>query len=405
VKITVVTSGLRSNYSGGSVHVNNVVKRLTKYFEVEFIPSISFFINNDRINEEIENIKKLGIKIPDFISLLSKFSNLKPSFLPYSPSVYNEYAERVKKVDSDFIYDPDYTTPEGIFISNKVGIPLGLTLHEPLYSFSQSIFYTYYTLRPFFLQSLDYFLKRSIGLYLLTRSKANYISKSRYLSFIAAVSKGTLDSVKIKNSEKYILYPGNGVDKELLQYRTTKKEEYVIFWTTLIPPKGILNFLYIINLLKKRGVSVRAKVSGKFIYDKFKRLFFNYIRDNGLDVEYLGFLDRKELYVTVSKAKLLIYPSLADGFPITILESLALGTPVIAYSIPTVYSVFKDISAVKFVKEGDIRKFVDEVENELKTGNLQEAIYDKRVNSFIEFHNWDNVAENVAKIIKCSLNK
>jgi hypothetical protein len=123
---------------------------------------------------------------------------LKPSFLPYSLSVYNEYAERVKKVDSDFIYDPNYTTPESIFISNKVGIPLGLTLHEPLYSFSQSIFYTYYTLRPFFLQSLDYFLKRSIGLYLLTRSKANYISKSRYLSFIAAVSKGTLDSVKIK---------------------------------------------------------------------------------------------------------------------------------------------------------------------------------------------------------------
>jgi len=405
VKITVVTSGLRSNYSGGSVHVNNVVKRLTKYFEVEFIPSISFFINNDRINEEIENIKKLGIKIPDFISFLSKFSNLKPSFLPYSLSVYNEYAERVKKVDSDFIYDPNYTTPESIFISNKVGIPLGLTLHEPLYSFSQSIFYTCYTLRPFFLQSLDYFLKRSIGLYLLTRSKANYISKSRYLSFIAAVSKGTLDSVKIKNSEKYILYPGNGVDKELLQYRTTKKEDYVVFWTTLIPPKGILNFLYIINLLKKRGISVRAKVSGKFIYDKFKRLFFNYIRDNGLDVEYLGFLDRKELYVTVSKAKLLIYPSLADGFSITILESLALGTPVIAYSIPTVHSVFKDIPAVKFVKEGDIRKFVDEVENELKTGNLQEAIYDKRVNSFIEFHNWDNVAENVAKIIKYSLNK
>nr|WP_156017873.1 glycosyltransferase [Sulfuracidifex metallicus] len=396
---------MRSNYSGGSVHVNNVVKRLTNYFKVEFIPSINFFINNDRVNEEIENIRKLGIEIPDFVSSLSKFHSLKPSFLPYSSSVYNKYAEKVEKVDSDFIYDPDYTTPESIFISNKVGIPLGLTLHEPLYSFSQSIFYTYYTLRPFFLQSSDYYIKRSLGLYLLTRSKANYISKSRYLSFVAAVSKGTLDSVKIENSRKYVLYPGNGVDKELLQYRTIKKEDYVVFWTTLIPPKGILNFLYIINLLKKRGISVKAKVSGKFIYDKFKRLFFNYIRDNGLDVEYLGFLDKRELYSIVSKAKLLIYQSLADGFSITILESLALGTPVIAYSIPTVYSVFKDIPAVKFIKEGDIRKFVDEVENELKTGDLQEAIYDKRVSSFIEFHNWDNVAENVAKIIKSSLNR
>lgn len=64
------------------------------------------------------------------------------------------------------------------------------------------------------------------------------------------------------------------------------------------------------------------------------------------------------------------------------------------------YSVFKDIPAVKFIKEGDIRKFVDEVENELKTGDLQEAIYDKRVSSFIEFHNWDNVAEKRCKNYK-----
>lgn len=404
MKITVVTSGLRSNYSGGSVHVNNVVKRLVNYFKVEFIPSINFFINNDRVNEEIENIRKLGIEIPDFVISLSEFRNLKPSFLPYSSSVYNKYVEKVEKVDSDFIYDPDYTTPESIFVSNKAGIPLGLTLHVPLYSFSQSVFYTYYTLRPFFLQSLDYFLKRSIGLYLLTRSKAYYLRKSRHLSFVAAVSKGTLDSVNIKNSKKYVLYPGNGVDKELLQYRTNKKEDYVVFWTTLIPPKGVLNFLYIINLLKKRGISIKAKVAGKFLYDKFKKLFFNYIKDNGLDVEYLGFLDRRELYATVSRAKLLIYPSLADGFSITILESLALGTPVIAYSIPTVYSVFKDVPAVKFVKEGDIRKFADEVESELKTGKLQEAIHDKRVDAFIEFHNWDNVAENITKIIKDSLN-
>ncbi|WP_256202131.1 hypothetical protein [Sulfuracidifex metallicus] len=163
MKITVVTSGLRSNYSGGSVHVNNVVKRLTNYFKVEFIPSINFFINNDRVNEEIENIRKLGIEIPDFVSSLSKFHSLKPSFLPYSSSVYNKYAEKVEKVDSDFIYDPDYTTPESIFISNKVGIPLGLTLHEPLYSFSQSIFYTYYTLRPFFFTILRLLYKEVAG--------------------------------------------------------------------------------------------------------------------------------------------------------------------------------------------------------------------------------------------------
>ncbi|QXJ31871.1 glycosyltransferase family 4 protein [Saccharolobus shibatae] len=403
MKITIVTSGLRSNYSGGSVHVSNVVKRLTKYFDVEFIPSINFFVSNPNASEEIENIRKFNIEVPESVDFLD-FNKLKPSFLPYSSSLYKEYSEKVK-LDSDFIYDPDYTTPESMFLSNRTGIPLGITLHVPLYSLKQSVLYTYYTLRPFFWQSFDYFVKRSVGLYLLTKIKEKYIRRAKYLSFIAGVSKDILDSVKVQNIRRYVLYPGNGVDKELLGYRTKSKEDYVVFWTTLIPPKGILNLLYVLNLLKKRGMQVRAKVMGKFLYGKFRDLFFKYTKENSLNVEYLGFLEKSVLYSVISRAKLLIYPSLADGFPITILESLALGTPVVVYSLPTVYSVYKDVPAVKFVKEGDVKSMADKVENELKSGELLNAISEDMTRSFIEFHNWDNVAENVVKIIKESSGK
>ncbi|BBG23186.1 Glycosyltransferase Gtf1 [Sulfuracidifex tepidarius] len=401
MKITVVTSGLGSNYSGGSVHVSNVIKRLTNYFDVEFIPSINFFVSNRNANTEIENIRKFNIKIPDIYNSLD-FSKLKPSFLPYSFSIYKEYSEKVN-LDSDFIYDPDYTTPESVFLSNRSGILLGITLHEPLYPLNQSILYTYYTLRPFFFQSIDYFVKRSIGLYLLTRTKEKYIRDARHLNFIAGVSESTLSSVKAQRIRKYILYPGNGVDKELLSYRTKNKEDYVVFWTTLIPPKGILNILYIVNLLKKRGIQVKVKIMGKFLYEKFKKFFLEYIKENSLEIEYLGFLEKRELYKVVSKARLLLYPSLADGFSITILESLALGTPVIAYSLPTVYSVYKDIPAIKFVKEGDVKSMANELENELKSYKLLNAVFDEKTTSFIEFHNWDKVAENVASIIKESL--
>ncbi|MBB5254992.1 glycosyltransferase [Sulfurisphaera ohwakuensis] len=397
MKITIITS-LTSNYSGGSTHVNNVVYRLTRHFEVEFIPSINFFVNNPKAEEELENIQKKGVKIPEFVYSLS-LTNLKPSFLPYSPSVYKTFAEKVK-LDSDFIYDPDYTTPESVFISNINKIPLGLTLHEPLYSFSQSVFYTYYSLKPFFFNSMDYFVKRSIALYLLTRRKREYIKQAKYLNFIAGVSKGTLDSVKVNKVKKYLLQPGNGVDRELLNYRTRDKEDYVVFWTTLIPPKGILNFVYVLKLLKNRGIKVKAKVAGKFLYEKFKNFFFKYVKDNSLDIEYLGFIEKKKLYEVASKARLLIYPSLADGFSLTILEALALGTPVIAYSIPTVHSVYKDIPAVRFVKEGNVNKMAEEVKKELNKGELLNAVFSDKVRSFIEFHNWDNVTESIAKILK-----
>ncbi|BCU68772.1 glycosyltransferase family 4 protein [Stygiolobus caldivivus] len=402
MKITIITSSLTSNYSGGSTHVNNVVYRLTRYFDVEFVPSINFFINNPKAEGELDKIRKNGIKIPEFVYSFS-FTSLKPSFLPYSPSVYEAFAEKVK-LDSDLIYDPDYTTPESVFISNRNKVPLGMALHEPLYSLSQSILYTYYSLKPFFLNSIDYFIKRSIALYLLTRRKEGYIKRANYMSFIAGVSKGTLDSIKINKAKKYLLYPGNGVDKELLQYRTKRKEDYLVFWTTLIPPKGILNFAYILKSLKNKGVDVKAKVAGKFLYDKFKNHFFKYVDENSLDIEYLGFTEKKKLYETVSKARLLIYPSLADGFSITVLEALALGTPVIAYSIPTVYSVYKDVPAVRFVKEGNINRVAEEAERELRNGELLDAVFSDEVRSFVEFHNWDNVTESLVKIIKNIVN-
>jgi Glycosyltransferase len=61
-------------------------------------------------------------------------------------------------------------------------------------------------------------------------------------------------------------------------------------------------------------------------------------------VEYLGFVSQDKLIDVVSKAKVLVYPSHFDSFPLVILESLALGTPVIAYKIPGVRSVYAGLA-------------------------------------------------------------
>ncbi|WP_420807183.1 glycosyltransferase [Acidianus manzaensis] len=45
-----------------------------------------------------------------------------------------------------------------------------------------------------------------------------------------------------------------------------------------------------------------------------------------------------------------MYPSLADSFSfsLVILESLAVGTPVISYNFFPIYSVYKNVPAVRF---------------------------------------------------------
>ena len=47
----------------------------------------------------------------------------------------------------------------------------------------------------------------------------------------------------------------------------------------------------------------------------------------------LGWRTQEELYDTIRDSKALLYPSYVDAFSITVLESLCLGVPVVAYDI------------------------------------------------------------------------
>ncbi|EZQ11343.1 glycosyl transferase [Candidatus Acidianus copahuensis] len=384
------------DYSGGSRHVREVTKRLTKYFDVVYVPYADVYTEDG----SIDDLKKLeGIfKIPSEAYKERKF---KPLLFPRSAKFYKEYVDEFD-IYGDFIYDPDFVTPEAVFLSNKLDVSLGATLHEPIYSLSQSISYTYYSLKPFVYRSIDYLLGRTYWLYAISRSKVKFLKRAKYIKFIAGVSKGTLDSIKLRNVRKVLLNPPNGVDYYL--DHESEKDDYIIFWTTLIPSKGIFNLINILNILKQKGVRIKLKVAGKFLYPRFERLFFDYIKKKKLDVEYLGFIkEDHKLREIIERAKLLVYPSLADGFSLVILESLALGTPVIAYSIPTVYSAFNTLPAVRFVRPGDINTFATQIERSLKDEEFLRSPFEDSVREFVKFHTWDNVAEGIAKIIKESV--
>ena len=66
-----------------------------------------------------------------------------------------------------------------------------------------------------------------------------------------------------------------------------------------------------------------------------ERAFAREVRRLGLDgVRLTGWLSKEELYGLLSRAKVLLYPSHSDSFSIVVLESLACGTPVVAYASP-----------------------------------------------------------------------
>jgi glycosyltransferase involved in cell wall biosynthesis len=90
----------------------------------------------------------------------------------------------------------------------------------------------------------------------------------------------------------------------------------------------------------------------------------------------------------------MIYPSHSDAFSLSILESLALGTPVVAYDIVGPKSFFTDLFAVKFSREFDVLELAKKSSEILR---LNEKVYfnlieNEELKNFIKLHsNWDRI--------------
>ncbi|NON61663.1 glycosyltransferase, partial [Acidianus sp. RZ1] len=133
-------------------------------------------------------------------------------------------------------------------------------------------------------------------------------------------------------------------------------------------------------------------------YDCSDKKFFGLIEKFNLkeNVEYLGFVSEEEKYKVLSKAKVLIYPSHSDSFSQVILQSLAVGTPVVAYDLPGPRSVFGGFKVAQFVEHFNIKEMSNKALEFLNNDNNEELFNDPKLKEFLELHSdWGNVAREI----------
>jgi len=216
---------------------------------------------------------------------------------------------------------------------------------------------------------------------------------------IYGVSEGQLVNLGIHHFKKSkAFFPPFGIRKSFLQYDDSviKKENYGIFWARHIPLKGILEIPYIVKEIVKEKKDFVLRVAGKFFGD-MERRFFDEVKRLGIDnrIEYVGFLDDKDLAEYIKHAKVFIYPTHEDSFAVVILESIYFRTPIVTYDILGPKSVFKDVPIVKFVKEYDYKKMATETMKILSMSDEEyySFITNKKIDEFIEkFKDWKSIA-------------
>jgi len=206
------------------------------------------------------------------------------------------------------------------------------------------------------------------------------------------------DFDRIKSFNK-VYYLPNGVENMIDKIEFIKKDRVdILYLSNMIKSKGYFSVLELANKTKDRDVYYHF--AGGWKDDNDKDEFFEYIKDNNLSkkVVFYGFINREEKSNLFKKSDIFIFPTRYknEAFPLTILEALSYGVPVISTDEGSIPYILDN-------KSGIILNDLDNLENALNQAintllNIETSIYcrDRYLNNFTlkEFEN------NFIKIFK-----
>ena len=118
---------------------------------------------------------------------------------------------------------------------------------------------------------------------------------------------------------------------------TAKKKENkktLIYLGALSRDKGIEDALDVFSILSKRKRDINYWVVGKG-ESHYLQYLKNKVKKSNLEgaVRFYGFVSDREKYNLLSKAYILINPSIREGWGLVVIEAASVGTPTVAYNV------------------------------------------------------------------------
>ena len=145
--------------------------------------------------------------------------------------------------------------------------------------------------------------------------------------------------------------------------------------------------------LKQRGVMARATIIGPASPSEYLSMLQKFVRDNGLTVEFTGFLSPEQALSHLQQCALLVLPSRFDTSPMVIAEAMATGTPVIASRVAGLPHMIAEGETGLLVEPENDGELADKIQYLLENEDVRCCFGEAGRKYALENHHPDRVAQ------------
>jgi glycosyltransferase involved in cell wall biosynthesis len=197
----------------------------------------------------------------------------------------------------------------------------------------------------------------------------SFFVKDINLILLSPLLKNDFEKV---NTYKQIFYLPNGVENNIkndeLNIHSSSKYNpgvtiEVLYLAHMLKEKGYLDVLNLVKKFKEENIQFHFAGSWK---DKIsEEEFFDFVKNNRLEskVVHHGFVFGDKKAILFKQAHILLYPTKNDAFPLTLLESLSFGVPVIATAEGSIPYILDE-------RSGSVIGDVDMLESALRNAKI-----------------------------------
>jgi len=239
----------------------------------------------------------------------------------------------------------------------------------------------------------------------LTAKLLNELSKKLVIANASAI---TTVSILERNflakfiSKQKLYYIPNGVDTSIFKpddYKRRKLREklgidegdiVVLYFTHLRAAKGVFTFLKAMNRVIKRTAGVKFIVAGSGplarqimeIEEKFNNRVYTF----------LGYLPDEDLPYLYNACDVYVLPSYVEGMPLSVMEAMACGKPVIVSSVGDLpFMVENGINGI-VIPPGNADMLAESIIYLAENPELRKRVGEKNIRKMAKY-DWDKIAK------------